>query len=273
MRNKGLFILIFSLVCGLLVVFSYLAWKEQLDSVARPVERVEANSEETEQVDEVEDTNEGSENPTVLDETFTSALVNMDESVRAVFESRQSAGETVQLLILASDLVDMGSPSMSDLFIDQMTTTYGDTVEITKQTFNENSITITEQDLIDYSGGFDVVLFEPFTLKNNGEVDIDTEHAHITTIVEEFKNQVEDVAIVFTPSNPIYNASYYPVQVDALLTFLNEQGYPIIDHWQNWPDPKDEAIKEFLDENSRPNSQGAAAWAQAVNTYFTGITN
>ncbi|XKH50439.1 hypothetical protein LG275_12645 [Chryseomicrobium palamuruense] len=273
MRNKGLFILIFSAVCGLLIVFSYLAWKDQIDSIARPVERVEANSEETEQTEEVEESNESSENSTVLDESFTSALVNMDDSVRAVFEARQSAGETIQLLVLASDLVDMGSPSMSDLFIDQMTSTYGDSVEITKQTFNENSITITQQQLIDYDGDFDVVLLEPFTLKNNGEVDIDTEHSHITSIVGEFKNRVEDVAVVFTPPNPIYNASYYPVQVEALLSFLNEQDYPVIEHWDNWPDPKDELIKDYLDENSRPNSQGAAAWAQAVNTYFTGITN
>lgn len=270
MRNKGLFLIIFTLVCGILIIFSYLAWKEDLDSVARPVERVEASSEENEEV--TEPTEEQTGDTSGLDEALTASLVNMDEEVRAVFEARKAAGEKIQLLILASDLVDMGTPSMSQLVEEQLQATYGDDLEISKQTFNENSITIIEQELIDYGGGYDVVLFEPFTLKNNGEVDIETEHSHITSIVETFRSEVEDVAIVFTPSNPIYNASYYPVQVEALLTFLNKQGYPVIEHWQNWPDPKDEMIKEYLDENSRPNSQGAAAWARAVTSYFTGTT-
>lgn len=270
MRNKGLFLVIFTLVCGILIIFSYLAWKEQIDSVARPVERVEAATKE--QSEEVEELTEVTEEAQHLDDSFASALVNMDDSVRSVFENRLTAGETVQLLVLGSDLVDMGTPSMSDLFTEQMTATYGDSVEISKQTFNENSITITEQDLIDYDGEYDVVLFEPFTLKNNGEVDSDTEHSHISSIVEEFRAQIEDVAIVFTPPNPIYNASYYPIQVASLLTFLESQDYPVIEHWQNWPDSKDEQIKEYLDENSRPNEQGAAAWAKAVNTYFTGTT-
>lgn len=271
MRNKGLFLIIFTLVCGILVIFSYLAWKEQLDSVARPVERVEA-SEEEESEESVQPAEEQDAASSELDETFVSSLSNMDEEVRSVFENRKTAGETIQLLILGSDLVEMGSPNMSDLVEEELKATYGDAIEISKQTFNENSITIMDQELISYDGGYDVVLFEPFTLKNNGEVDVETEHAHITSIVEEFRSEVGDVAIVFTPPNPIYNASYYPVQVEALLTFLNEQEYPVIEHWQNWPDPKDELIKEYLDENSRPNSQGAAAWAQAVNSYFTGTT-
>lgn len=270
MRNKGLFLIIFIVVCGILIIFSYLAWKEELDSVARPVERVEASAEESEEVTET--TDEQTDETSSLDEAFTASLTNMDEEVRAVFETRKASGEKIQLLILASDLVDMGTPSMSQLVEDRLQATYGDAIEISKQTFNENSITITEQELIDYEGGFDVVLFEPFTLKNNGEVDVETEHAHITSIVEKFRSEVEDVAIVFTPSNPIYNASYYPVQVEALITFLNEQEYPVIEHWQNWPDPKDELIKEYLDENSRPNTQGAAAWARAVTSYFTGTT-
>lgn len=271
MRNKGLYVVIFTLICGLLIIFSYLAWQEQLDSIARPVERVEA-SEEPEESPSDSASKDPAEDASEVDASFTASLANMDEEVQAVFESRKAAGEKVQLLILASDLVDMGSPSMSELVEQQLQATYGDDLEITKQTFNENSITITEQDLISFDGGYDVVLFEPFTLKNNGEVDIETEHAHITSIVERFRSEVEDVAIVFTPPNPIYNASYYPVQVDALLTFLNEQGYPVIEHWQNWPDPKDEQIKEYLDENSRPNTEGAALWAQAVNTYLTGTT-
>lgn len=266
MRNKGLFILIFSAVCGLLIVFSYLAWKENLESVARPVERVEAAEEQ--ESDEEEPAEEVTE--TSVDESWLQLTSNMDPEVQNVFEARKKEGEKIQFLILASDLVDMGTPTMSNLVTEKLLAAYGADIEITKQTFNENSITITENDLVDYEGGFDVVLFEPFTLKNNGEVDIETEHAHITSIVNEFRDQVEDVAIVFTPSNPIYNATYYPVQVDALLTFLNENDYPVIEHWQNWPDPKDELIKEYLDDNSRPNSKGAEAWANAVIAYFTG---
>lgn len=267
MRNKGLFILIFSATCGILILFSYLTWKENLESVARPVERVEvAEEQDIDQEDLVEVVTE-----TPKEESWSQLTGNMDFEVQKVFESRRDAGEKIQLLILASDLVDMGSPSMSDLLSEKLLAAYGEEIEISKQTFNEDSITITENDLIDYQGGFDVVLFEPFTLKNNGQVDIETEHAHITSIVDQFRDQVNDVAIVFTPSNPIYNATYYPVQIDALLTFLRENEYPVIEHWQNWPDPTDETIKDYLDENSRPNTKGAEAWAKAVISYFTGI--
>lgn len=267
MRKKGLISLIFLLVCFLLILFSYFAWSDSLASVTRPALGADSSSKEDESEPPAEETG-NTEAPSLSYDPET--LSNLDDSVRAVFEDRLQKGESLQFLFLGSDLMDMGEPSMYTLVSDALTSTYGDSIDISKQTFNETSLNVMEEQLISFDGGYDIILFEPFTLKNNGEIDMETEHAHIASIVESFQDEVADAAIVFTPSNPIYNATYYPVQIDGLKTYLTKNEYTLVDHWDYWPDPKDELIKEYLDDKSRPNEKGAAAWAQALIPYFTG---
>ena len=267
MKKKGLFLVVFTSVCLLLILFSYFAWSNSLASVTRPAEAEQPTSPSSEDTGQVEETDEATDETST---DFSTQFVNMDEAVRSVFEDRVAKGEVVNFLFLGSDLMEMGEPNMYTLVSEALTTTYDDSINISKQTFNATSLTVMNEDQISFEGEYDVILFEPFTLKNNGEVDMETEHAHVTSIVTSFREQVEDAAVVFTPPNPIYNATYYPVQVEGLKTYLDSRGYLLVDHWDNWPDPTDEAIKDYLDDQSRPNEQGAAAWADALIAYFTG---
>lgn len=115
----------------------------------------------------------------------------------------------------------------------------------------------------------DLVLLEPFLLNDNGVVMIDDTLAHIQSIIDELQSAAPDAAVILQPPNPIYNATYYPKQVEALERFAKDNGYAYFDHWSAWPDHKSEELNQYVDpESDLPTAEGANVWANALAKRF-----
>lgn len=115
----------------------------------------------------------------------------------------------------------------------------------------------------------DLLLLEPFILKNNGELELETTLANLTTTIEAVKTSAPESVIILQPANPIYKAKIYPSQVAQLKAFADENQLSYLDHWGIWPDPNSEAIKEFITpEQSLPNEKGHQVWGEYVSAYF-----
>ena len=121
---------------------------------------------------------------------------------------------------------------------------------------------------LDLTNAYDVVLFEPFTLNNNGLVTIEDEHVHINAFREQLATHVEDAVVVLHPPQPVHRATYYPTQVSSLASFAATENIPYIDHWADWPDTESDELPQFLTEEGAPNSEGAEIWANALISYF-----
>lgn len=114
----------------------------------------------------------------------------------------------------------------------------------------------------------DVFLFEPFILKDNG-LGIAQTLENISFILEEIKSKHPDVTIYIQPAHPIYNAIYYPREVDELGQFSEENGYIYLNHWSSWPEQDNEQILDFLTEGqNKPNEDGNKVWAEFLINYF-----
>lgn len=115
----------------------------------------------------------------------------------------------------------------------------------------------------------DLILLEPFLLKNNGFVSISDTLDDLSATIDAVKQTAPDTAILLQPSYPLYQARIYPNQVNQLKGYAEEKGIIYLDHWQSWPDANTDEIKTLLTEDqSGPNEQGHKLWSAYITDYL-----
>jgi hypothetical protein len=111
----------------------------------------------------------------------------------------------------------------------------------------------------------DIVIFEPFLLRDNNVVNISTTLTNINKVINEVKDSLPDVSFVLMPAHQIYDASLYPMQVSDLQKYAEAQDIPYWNHWKVWPNGKDEKVLDYLnskDDGDIPNEQGYELWSK-----------
>ena len=266
--NKNVFLAyIVIFLCILLLVGSYTQWKNKLSSFAEQSPTTVASPKPVQKSEGVAESVKPKENI----EQLLSLTTSQDKQVQEVFRKRLEAGEKVDILITGSNLMDYGTPGYTERLKTALVGAYGDHITVTAIGFDATSQQFMDELMekkIDLSKGYDVILFEPFTLHDNGIVTIEDEHAYISVFRSQLKEQVADAIIVLHPPNPLFAATYYPTQVAALQLYAETEGIPYVNHWEGWPDQTTEELLTYLEDKSRPNSDGAEVWANALRTYF-----
>jgi len=253
--------------CIVVLITSYSIWKSKIEMA-----KGETNNSQTEVTTIIEEENEQTEEiPTLSREMIEKSVVNMDETVQELVLNRFDAGEQVQMLIVGSTAMDDGSPGYAELLAEALANTYGDFFETSVASFDGTSKDFIDKnvDKIEWTKMYDLVLYEPFTLSNNGKVKVEDEHKHIQALEEIVQTEVSDAVLILHPSYPIYEASFYLFQIEALEKYATKKTYPYINHWSSWPSTSDEKLTTLLTEDNSPNSEGAKVWASSLITYFT----
>lgn len=261
---KKISIVLSILLCGIILIFSYTTWKEKIASAGKPAEPAIASAPAEELKKEADVVSE--EKPAIDLQALTAG---MDSQVQEIFLNRKEQGENVQLLVLGSEAMDKGAPGYGELLADALETSYAGFVETKVMSFDGTSEEFLSSNP-ELGSGYDVVLMEPFTLNNNGIVEIETEHLHIQNVFGEILSNESDAVLVLQPPQPIYGAQFYQTQVGALEEFAESRDYAYINHWEQWPSTEDLTLKEYLTEDSNPNNSGATIWADALIAYFIG---
>lgn len=58
---------------------------------------------------------------------------------------------------------------------------------------------------------------------------------NLSTIIKQFKSTNSGVTVMIQPSNPIYQAYYYPKEESDLEEYALAPGYSYRVHWKAWP--------------------------------------
>ncbi|MRX73669.1 hypothetical protein GJU40_16120 [Bacillus lacus] len=115
----------------------------------------------------------------------------------------------------------------------------------------------------------DILLFEPFLLKDNGLVGIDNTLINIESLLADFKKNNSSISVFLQPSYPIPGARFYPLEVQQLSKFADEHGHYYLNHWENWPDQESEELYEYVQEDKKSLTEtGHKAWADYLKEYF-----
>jgi hypothetical protein len=203
---------------------------------------------------------------------------NLPEQVTQKIEEAVHKDEPIQFVILGSKSTSSAENGWPSLLEKELLDTYGENVfEITIVEISDKTSTqVVQEQLYKEVTQLtpDLLLFEPFILMDNGEVEMAERLENITTIIDEFKKVNSSVYVYLQPANPLYNATYYPKEVEDLKLFAEQQSITYLNHWDAWPDYRTEEIKTYLEADptiagkSVPNEQGHELWASFLTDYF-----
>jgi hypothetical protein len=252
-----------SIICIGSIIYGYLHWTEKVHSPGDAAEIVVGK----ENVPADEETVPLS--PLTLEE-LKAKSAGLPAGVQESMVASYQEGESVSMLVVGSAAMGTKESGWGALLKEKLQGVYGkEFLPVDLVGFKGTSVEFVEEfDRLSIGEGYDIVLFEPFTLADNGNYSVERNHENIMIALGRLKEANPDVQLILTPPQPIYEAAIYPRQVEDLAKFAEENAIPYVNHWASWPDGKDEALKEYLDEESNPNEAGAEVWAEALFGYF-----
>lgn len=189
---------------------------------------------------------------------------------------KQNKGEVVELVIIGSEVNELADNKWSKLFKEELETTYEGLFNITVNAIPDE---VTTADVVNeglYLENLvtkpDIVILEPFLLESNGLIIIDHSLQNISIMIDGLKEMNPELFVFLQPGQPLRNATYYPMDIDELKTWAEENGYPYINHWESWPKDPDEVSKYIVNDDIIPNEEGHKIWAEHLIQYFIGET-
>ncbi|WP_445506452.1 SGNH/GDSL hydrolase family protein [Niallia sp. 03190] len=185
-------------------------------------------------------------------------------------ETKLENKQTYHIVLLGSKAIGDNSKGLLPKIKEKLSTTYNHYVTIESVVYNRTSTEYVDDnkvaDLIKKKP--DMVLFEPFTLNDNNVVDMDTSLANISKIIESTNKKLPNTTFILQPPNQIYNASLYPLQVDALQKYAERYGIYYLNHWENWPAGNDKQVLEFVHADGTVNEKGYKIWSDYINSFL-----
>jgi hypothetical protein len=193
------------------------------------------------------------------------------ESQKA-FKKSISDHHPFKILFLGSESLGKDPDGWAYLTKQKLAETFGsNNLEIGINEYSQTSQNfVKENKQLEISqSNWDLILFEPFTLNDNGIVKTEDSLKNITTIIEDIKSKSPKTVFILQPPQPLYKATFYPIQVNELKKYAQSHGIVYLDHWTAWPNPSTEEIKNDLTgEHSLPNQNGNRIWSDFVLNYF-----
>ncbi|MBM7661738.1 acyl-CoA hydrolase [Bacillus mesophilus] len=203
---------------------------------------------------------------------------NLPEEVQQKFQDAAESNTPVVFTIMGSKSTSASETAWPSLLKQQLTETYGEVIlkiniiEIP----DKNSTSIIEEELYKeaVSQKPDLVLLEPFMLQDNGEVTMEDRLKNLEFLLNEFRTSNPEAYIFLQPANPLYQATYYPREIQDLAGYATENNITYLNHWEAWPDLESSELTNYLlqDPNnslkSIPNEAGHKLWADYLIQYF-----
>ncbi|MCM3586965.1 SGNH/GDSL hydrolase family protein [Mesobacillus maritimus] len=261
---KRFLVLLLALICVGTLIYGSLHWKEKTSVSAEKADTQEQTKEEPEQ----------QETPAKVDtEKLLKLTENWPKAAREHYKMALEEGRPFTILLAGSNALGTDDEGWSIQLKHSLEEAYGDTIEVEVKSYELTSSEFMSEEKLDELVSLqpDLTLLEPFTLMDNGLVMISNSHQNIEAIRSGLSEANPEHVMLLQPPNPLYNANYYPVQVDALKQFAEEEEIPYLNHWTAWPDPESKEIEDYLveqDGTTLPNEKGHQVWYEYLLDYF-----
>lgn len=210
--------------------------------------------------------------PETKETDFTLNAENWPEEAKASFKQALSEKRTFKLMIVGSGAVGDEPTGWAYQVKQEVEGFYGkEVVSVNIKEVNETTLAFIQQNgqetIADEKA--DMIIFEPFTLTDNGIVLIEDSLANIQTVIDAAKESNPNTVFVLQPPNPIYQPKLYATQVQALEDYAAQNNIAYLDHWEAWPDTDSEEIYKYLQDGiGQPNEEGHKVWSKYVIDYL-----
>lgn len=244
-------------ICTISLVLGNINWQDKVSNASNiplePTDKVEPNESSPSNAELVKHTE------------------NWPKKSKKLYQERIAHGKAFKILIVGSNSLGGTEYNIPNDLATRMKQVYGETVQVDGLIYDLMSTQFVSQnkqkDLIEKEA--DLILLEPFTLKDNGNVAIDDSLENITKIMEDVTAANEDSQFILQPPNPLFDATYYPNQVKELKKYAQDNDIPYLNHWSNWPDQNAEEMKDVLNKDLElPNEEGYKIWSMYLEEFF-----
>lgn len=212
------------------------------------------------------------EEQALMDEQLLSLTKNWPAEAAKNFKKKLAAGDSFKILFVGSPAIGTETEGVFPLVKQGLLNAYGaDHLEVGLKTYNATSnYLIKENKAAEIAAEqADLVVIEPFMLKNNGLVSPANTFNDLTKIIEDVRAAKSETVFIIQPSYPIFKANIYPQQTAQLKAFAEENQLPYLDHWTAWPNANTEAIKEYITPDHKAvTEKGAGVWSRFLIEYF-----
>ncbi|WP_338788258.1 hypothetical protein [Metabacillus sp. FJAT-53654] len=251
---KKLLVFLTLILCVAVIIFGNLHWNNKISAQGEKVTST-SKSVPLQEEPEIE----------IDVEKYSS---NLPKNLQDKVSNATSTGKQLKLVIFGTS---DAKGAWSEQFSKELKTTYGENVfEVTILSTGDK----TTRDVIkdqSYEGinelNPDILLFEPSMLKDNGHIGIENTLDNIQKMVDSWLEANKDMTLMIQPPNPLYAATYYPIEVSQLMAYAEENEMIYLNHWENWPDLDDVEMKDYLTD-SKANESGNKVWAEYLLNYF-----
>lgn len=259
---KAIFTILLAVLCVVILVLGNLHWNDKTTNAV--------NKNTDSPVKEIKES--AAEKLTDLSrDQVLSLAAKWPEQSKEILGDTYDEDRPFKVLAVGSEVLGMEHSQWGKIIEEKVHGSYEDMVSFSVKGFPKTSSEFIQENLAAEisSQKPDMVILEPFTLNDNGKVVIEESLGNVTSIIKEVKKDHPSVVVVLQPPYPLYNANFYPVQVDALKNYADEHELVYLDHWAVWPDYRTEEIKEYLVEDlSEPDDEGYELWASFVGEYL-----
>lgn len=253
------------IACGIFLVSGYVYWKDKTNS------SVETTEKQVPVVSDTEKKNNKEEKKEPADPALLSLTENWPKQAQETFAKALEDGRSYKLAIVGSAALGQEDNGWSELLKEELVHTYGeDNLEVTIFEYPVRSDQFIAEGYDEEVAKFkpDLVLFEPFALNDNGNIETEDNHDNIMSFISTVEKENEDAVIILQPPHPVVS-TIYPGQIEELKEFAEEQDLVYLDHWSVWPDTDDDELYDFvLDPASAPNEKGHQLWFEYLKEYF-----
>ncbi len=256
---KRIMLLFLLIICVSGILFGKVHWENKLESVSLSADAKENNPPKVTTKKEL----------TNMDQLMTNLQPDLREKVQQII----SDGKTVKIEAVGSGATSDDTGAWPSILRSELDDSYGrGSFSINVRSFGEKTSLEAMREIRDQGieSTPDILLLEPFLLKDNGEIRIEDSLDAVTNIISSYRNVNEDLIIILQPSNPLYDSKFYPLQVKKLKDYAEKNDYIYLNHWKAWPELDNVEMEDYLTGDSKPNHKGHQIWAKYLVDYFTG---
>lgn len=260
-----------AVLCIVVLLFGRAYWHER--TIVHPTEKVEIEAAAV--VPKEAAVAKTKDAPVITDKSTLLGLAkNWPASAQVQLKQAAKTKKPFKLLFVGSRTIGTAKKGLAHDVAAKVTKAYGKgVIETAIQTSDLTSSEFLAQKkpLEVASEKAQLIVFEPFILNDNGNVETKTSLDNLTKIMAEVTSINPNTIFILQPSYPLFNAKFYPLQVDALKKYAEDNHLAYLDHWKAWPDYHQAALKNYLlPDQSGPNRQGYNVWEKYIEEYLIG---
>ncbi|MGD7043295.1 hypothetical protein [Jeotgalibacillus proteolyticus] len=273
---KKILIVAAIVITGAVIYLGQAAWVNSQKEVHRSVPAVvestsNANSEDSGGSSE---SNEAESQTPEGTGDLADLISSQPEDVQEFWLSSQESGETVDITFVATESAVTQEENWTTLVEEGFLSSYEEVDFTFSLITHENEgtsqdwLTSLQSEAVSFEGK-DIILYELPVINDNGMLSSQDQVYYTNRFIEEMQSDFPDVHLFTLPSQPLYNSTYYPGELETVREVVEDQDIPFLDHWEDWPSIDDEELENYLTEDNDPNELGSSAWGTYLVNYFS----